>query len=138
MLWRFGPDHDRPLGLDATLYELVEQARLARHGDYTGNLAAWRRHYDDILVLNYEAFHADRAGSVAQVMAHLGLDPGRLTPEAEAEIAKIMARKIWESTQFPIDRAALLFLHGYTRAMREAAERELGMRFTEFETLLGG
>ena len=74
ILWRFGKDHAEPLQLDETFYTLLRHARVMQHGDYGRNLAAWRRHYPDMIVLNYEDFHTDRTNSVRGILGKLDLD----------------------------------------------------------------
>lgn len=138
MLWRFGPGHDQPLQLDDTLHELIAQARLDAHGSFVRNWSNWKRHYDDILVLNYEDFHNAREESVARIMEHLALDPARMTEAGRERFEGLMRRRIWESTPFPIDRAVLLFLHGYTWRTRDAVAGAFGMRFSEAEQMLAG
>ena len=138
LLWRFGKDHDQPLRLDDLFFELVKKARLDQHGGFARNHAAWRRHYDDILLLNYEDFHNDRAGSVARVFAHTGLDTARMSDEDRAKLDDIMGKRVWESEKFPIERDALMFLHGYTWRTRQAVEKAFGMTFSEGLELLDG
>ena len=138
MLWRFGKDHDQPLRLDDLFFELVKKARLDQHGAFARNHAAWKRHYDDILLLNYEDFHNDRRESVARVFAHVGLDPARMSDDDRAKFDDIMGKRVWQSERFPIERDALMFLHGYTWRTRVAVERAFGMRFAEGPELLDG
>jgi len=138
MLWRFGAGHDQPLQLDDTFFELIAKARLDPHGSFVRNWSNWKRHYDDILVLNYEDFHGAREASVARVMAYLGLDPARMDDAARARLEGLMQRRVWESAPFAIDRAVLLFLHGYTWRTREAVAGAFDMRFSEADALLAG
>ncbi len=139
MLWRFGKEHDQPLRQDETLHALVREAKLAMHGDYLRNLTAWRRHYPDLLLLNYEDFHTDRAASIAAIHAGLGLDPAEIGPDKRARFDMLMAGgRIWASEPFAIERPALMFLNGLTWPWRRAAETALGLRFTEGERLLRG
>ncbi len=134
MLWRFGKDHAEPLHLDETFYSFVDGARLMLHGDYLHNLRAWKQHYPDLLLLNYEDFHTDRAGSVARVFAELGLD---MAEADQGALQRLMGSRVWESEKFPMDRAVLMFLQGLTRRFRTEAADELGMRFAEGDRLLG-
>lgn len=138
MLWRFGPDHDQPLQLDETFHELIAKARLDAHGSFVRNWSNWKRHYDDILVLNYEDFHNAREESVARVMEYLALDPARMTDAGRERFDGLMQRRVWESTPFAIDRAVLLFLHGYTWRTRDAVAGAFDMRFSESEQMLAG
>lgn len=136
MLWRFGRDHDAPLQLDETFFELIGKARLDPHGSYVRNWSNWKRHYDDILVLNYEDFHNARAESVTRVMDHLGLDPARMDEASRERLDGLMQRRVWESAPFIIDRAVVLFLHGYTWRTREAVASAFGMHFSEGDEML--
>ncbi|GAB4260697.1 MAG: hypothetical protein Kow0013_04470 [Pararhodobacter sp.] len=138
MLWRLGKDHDEPLRLDEQLYFFARNARLTLHGDYVRAINAWRRHYPDLIVLNYEEFHTDRAGSVTRIFDMLGLDMGRIEGRGRTDFDRLMKGRVWASEQFAIDRAALMFLHGLTWPFRKAAEEQLGMRFAEGERLLQG
>lgn len=138
LLWRFGKDHDQPLRLDDLFFELLHKARLDQHGAFARNHAGWKRHYDDILLLNYEDFHRDRRGSVARVMDYCGLDAARMSDEDRARLDDMLGKRVWESEQFPVEREVLMFLHGYTWRTRETVSRVFGMRFTEGERLLDG
>lgn len=136
MLWRYGKDHADPLRKDDAFLELMRDARLMAHGDYLHNLRAWQRHYPDMIVLNYEDFHTDRAGSVTRIVAELGLDMGTLTPEGQKRLTRLMTSRVWESEKFPIDRAVLMFLHGLTWRFRQECQSALKMTFTEGPRLL--
>ncbi len=138
LLWRFGPDHAEPLTLGPLFFDLVAKARLDQHGAYVRNWSNWKRRYDDVLVMNYEDFHADRAGSVARVMEYCGLNPADMDAEGQQRLNKLMERRIWESAPFPIDPAVMHFLHGYTWRTRLTVESTFGMRFHEADSLLGG
>ncbi|MCA2010736.1 sulfotransferase domain-containing protein [Cereibacter sphaeroides] len=133
MLWRYGKDHAEPLHRDEAFFSLMRDAKLALHGDYLRNVTRWRAQYPDLILLNYEDFHTDRAGSVDAIYRALGLD----LAEANSErIARLMGSKVWASEKFPMDRAVLMFLQGLTWRFRLDCERELGMRFAEGERLL--
>lgn len=134
MLWRLGKDHAAPLHLDDTFYFFVGAARLMLHGDYLHNLKAWKKHYPDLMILNYEDFHTDRAGSVARIYADLGLD---MAEADQGALHHLMGSRVWESEKFPMDRAVLMFLQGLTWRFRTEAADELGMRFAEGDRLLG-
>ena len=136
MLWRYGKDHAAPLRKDDAFLELMRDARLMAHGDYLHNLRAWQRHYPDMIVLNYEDFHTDRAGSVERIVAQLGLDMATLLPAGRQRMDRLMTSRVWESEKFPIDRAALMFLHGLTWRFRQDCDSALSMRFTEGDRLL--
>lgn len=138
MLWRFGKDHKEALRLDGTFFDFVEHAKLAEHGDYLRNVTAWRAHYPDMMVFNYEDFHTERARSVAGIFAQMGLEPDEITGPARNAFEALMTGRVWESEKFAMDRAVLMFLQGLTWRFRQQAEAELGMRFAEGARLLEG
>lgn len=133
MLWRLGKEHAEPLHRDEQLYTFARQARLSLHGDYLRNLRAWRKHYPDLILLNYEHFHTDRAGSVAAIYEALGLDIAEAHPE---KLKRLMGSRVWASEKFQMDRSVLMFLQGLTWRFRLECESELDIRFTEGERLL--
>lgn len=135
MLWRLGKDHAEPLHMDDTFRFFLNAARLTQHGDYLRNLRAWRRHYPDLIVLNYEDFHTNREGSVRRIFADLGLD---IDAANQQRLKKLMGSRVWESAKFPMDRSVLMFLQGLTWRFRQETQAELGMRFAEGERLLAG
>jgi hypothetical protein len=136
LLWTRGKGWEGTLDLNAELFALMQNARLALHGDYVANLTRWRAAYPDLIVLNYEDFHTDRPARVAQIMSALGLDPEGLDPEGRARLDGLMKARIWQSEPFPLTRRARMFLHGLTRDWRAGAEHELGLRFVEGARLL--
>lgn len=138
LLWERGAGWDGELDHGPDLWRLVREARLELHGDYVANLARWRRAYPELMLINYEDFHTDRAARVAQVMQSLGLDPAAITGEGAERLAVLMNVRVWKSEPFRLTRPALLFLHGLSRDWRAQAETELGMRFTEGARLLDG
>lgn len=138
LLWEHGRDWAGVLDLGPDLYRLATKARLAAHGDYLTNLGRWRQAYPDLIVLNYEDFHTDRAARVEGVMAALDLDPAEITGAAAERRARLMSARVWASEPFRVSRPALMFLHGLTRAWRAEAEAALGWRWTEGARLLAG
>jgi len=136
MLWRFGAKADVRLEMGALLSEMLPYAGLDQHGSFVRNYEAWRRHYPDMLVLNYEDMHADRATAVARIMAHAGLDPTRLTGEHRTRFDAIMAGRVWESEKFPVDRDVLMYLQGFTARTRVAVRSTFGFEFSEGQTML--
>lgn len=136
MLWRFGADLGKRLDLVRMLPEFLPHVQLDRHGLYVRNAEAWRRHYPDILLLNYEDLHADRAASMSRIMAHVGLDPARLTGESRQRFDAEMAGKVWESQRFPVDRDVLLFLEGHISRTRAAVRNTYGIEFTEGQKMI--
>jgi len=138
MLWRYGDAQEEALHLDDAFFDLIGKARLDAHGSFLRNLFNWKHHYEDILVLNYEDFHSDRMANVSRVMDYVGLDASRLDAPAQEKLDQLMARRIWESAPFAIDRDVLMFLHGYTWRTRDAVAGALGMHFTEADRLIEG
>jgi len=136
MLWHLGKDHTEPLHLDAVFDKVSQLPRLAMHGDYVRNVRAWRRHYPDLILLNYEDFHTDRAGSVTRILAELGLDYAGFDDAGRARLQRLMGGRVWASEPFAMDRSVLMTLHGLTWRYRQEAEEHLGMRFAEGERLL--
>lgn len=135
-LWRHGRDWQGVLDLGPAFDELAGKARLGLHGDYIANLTRWRAAYPDLILLNYEDFHTDRAASLERVMRALGLDPGAIAGTGAERLGKLLAGRVWQSQPFPVSRRARLFLHGLTDPWRQETERTLGLRFTEGARLL--
>lgn len=136
LLWEHGKDWQGRLDIGPRLDRFARAARLAEHGDYTANIARWRRAYPDLTLLHYEDFHNDREAAVARLMSGLELDPGEMGHEARERLRGLMAIRIWQSEPFAVSRAALMFLEGLVAPWREAAARELDMRFDEGAKLI--
>jgi hypothetical protein len=111
---------------------MIDRARILDHSSYVANHARWARHYDDILVLNYEDILADGRGVVDRIFSYLGLDPALMDAARQAEFAKRFQKVVWKSVEYPLDRDLVLFLHGLTWQKRQAAEEKFGFRFTEY------
>ncbi|WP_127109703.1 sulfotransferase family protein [Pararhodobacter zhoushanensis] len=139
MLWRYGKDHAEPLHRDEEFLTLVRNSRITLHGAFLHNLRAWQKHYPDMMVLNYEDFHNDRAASVARIFAALDLDTNEMNEGSQRRVERLVdGGRVWESEKFPMDRSVLMFLQGLTCRVRQACESELNMRFAEGEQLLNG
>lgn len=136
LLWKHGKDWPGALDLDDKFFALMNDARLAQHGDYMANVARWREAYPDLIVLNYEDFHTDRPARVAQIMTSLGLNPDALDPEGGARLTGLMSARVWVSEPFPVTRRARMFLHGLTMGWHRGVESELNLRFAEAARLL--
>ncbi|MCC5971769.1 MAG: DUF1792 domain-containing protein [Pararhodobacter sp.] len=136
MLWRFGASSGVRLEMGKLLFQMLPHAALDQHGSYVRNFETWRRHYPDMLVLNYEELHAKRANSVARIMAFAGLDAARLTGEHRTGFDAIMAGRVWESEKFPVDRDVLIYLQGFTARTRAAVRNTFGFEFTEGQQML--
>lgn len=138
MLWHLGKDHRDPLVMDDRFWLFFRDAMVVRHNHYLRNVRAWRAAYPDLVLLNYESFHNDRAASVSALFDRLGLDQSAITGASAERMARLMAGRIWVSEPFPIDRSVLMFLHGLTWRTRQETRDELGMTFGEFTQLLDG
>lgn len=135
MLWRFGAGSEVRLTRDL-LAEMLPHAQLDEHGSFMRNHDAWKRHYPDLLVLNYEDLHADRGAGMARIFAHVGLDPARMTGENRQRFDAVMAGKVWESERFPVDRDVLVYLNGFTARTRSAVKGALGFDFAEGQRMI--
>ncbi len=124
--------------LDDDLLALIKRAGVVAMGSYVANYQRWSRHYDNILVLNYEDIRTDSEGVVARVLDHCGLSQDALSPEVRAEFDARMEKRVWASVPYTLDREALCFLHGLMWPKREAAERFFGLQFGEYRELLDG
>lgn len=135
-MWRTGnaAPADAPLSLDAVL-GLLPVTRLWEHGAYADNAARWQVRYD-VLIVNAEDLVTDPGGQIDRILDHCGLDRPAPDSQARAEIDRRIARPLWQSPAYPLDRDALHWLHGATWRERCAAEDRLGLRFAEGARLL--
>lgn len=136
LLWRFGNGADVRIEMNDLLHDTMRRASLDEHGSYVRNYEAWKKHYPDMLVLNYEEMHTDRDAFMAKVMDYVGIDPGRLTDEHRKRYDDVMDRKVWESERFPVDREVLVYLNGFTKRTRIAVRNVLGIEFTEGQRMI--
>lgn len=113
---------------DQRFLDRVHAARIQAHGDYAGNLQRWRRHYPDLLVIDYAALAADPGAGMAQVLAHCGLPDDGLT--GHPEYADRLGQRVWHAPDYPLSADCLHFLDGMLWREREAAEAETGIRFS--------
>jgi len=138
MLWHYGKDHKEPLTLHGDFRMFMKNANLTAHNQYLRNLRAWRAAYPDLILLNYEDFHTDRAASVTKIFDHLGLDQFEIAGAMKERLDRLMAGRIWASEKFPFERSVLMFLHGLTWRTRQEMRDELGINFNEHTQLLEG
>lgn len=138
LLWRFGKEYKEPLKLNDLFYTIAKYSQLEEHGNFVRNANAWRAHYPDMILLNYEDFHTHRTASVDQIFRQLGLDTAEITGSDKQRFSKIMDGRVWASEKFPIDRSVLLFLHGLTWSHRQGAKQDLNMQFSEGAAMLEG
>ena len=136
MLWTLGPKHDAPLEMGAQLERLIAAVDLHSHSQYLRNYTAWKARYGDLLLLSYEGLAADPKGTVARVMAHVGLDPARLTGAARQRFEDALAERVWASQPYAVDRDVLFYLEGMMRETRREVEAHLRLRFSEGPRLL--
>ena len=122
---------------DDAFVDLVGRAGILPMGSYVANYQRWARHYDDILVLNYEDIRRDPHGVIARVFAHCGLEIDTMPPEAKAEFDKRMAKRVWASVPYALTPEAVHFLHGLMWPKRRAAEGFFGVTFEEYREILG-
>jgi hypothetical protein len=106
------------------------------HGDYAANVARWRRHYPDMLVLNYEDIAADPVPQAARIAEACGLPMADMNAEQRATFDQRAGRKVWEAPRYALDADCLHFLHGALWLQRERAADELGLSWTEGDALL--
>lgn len=112
---------------DQSFLDRVHAARIQAHGDYAGNLQRWRRHYPDLLVLDFAALAAEPGAGMARVLAHCGLPAEGLT--SHPDYVGRLGQRIWHAPDYPLSADCLHFLDGMLWREREAAEAETGIRF---------
>jgi len=122
--------------LDKAFVERCKHARLWDHGAFVENVKRWRAHYPDLLVVNYEDLRAAPRAGAKRLAIHCGLPWDALDDAARAPIHQRADREVWQATPYPIDPDCIHFLNGALMHEREAAERQLGMVFTEGAQLL--
>lgn len=137
-LWRSrnAPADKARIVFDEGFMKLAEGAKLWSHAAYTANAARWRRHYPDLLVLNFEALAADPEAGLSRVLAHCALPEGAMNDAQTLTLRQRAGKRLWETPAYPVDPDALHYLHGALWAERRAAEAEFGFAFTEAEALL--
>jgi hypothetical protein len=140
LMWQAGTSDaaSARLDLDASFHQLAERAQLWNHCDMAANLARWRAHYPDILVLHFEEMVANPSAALERVLAHCGTSLDAADPATTAEIERRVARVVWQTPRFEISADALHFLHGATQGARAALQEQEGMEFTEGALLLHG
>ena len=125
-----------PITLD-TARHIAPGAHLWDHVDYASHAARWGTRYD-VLIVNTEDLAADPVGQMGRVLAHCGLDWPDPGSDPRAEMERRMARSLWVTPRYPLDSDTLHWLHGATWDARRAAERDLGLTWTEGARLLEG
>ncbi len=117
---------------DDAAMDMIERARILEHSSYVANHARWARHYDDVLVLNYEEILAEPRAVIGRIFDHLGLDADKIRGDRKAEFDKRFEKKVWKSVEYRLDRDLVMFLHGLTWQKRRAAEEHFGFTFEEY------
>ncbi|MCL4674832.1 MAG: sulfotransferase [Pararhodobacter sp.] len=123
---------------DRVFLDRCKHARLWDHGAYVANIRRWRRHYPDLLVLNYEDLRADPLAGLQTILTHCALDYAGLPPDRRADLGRLATQVIWKTPAYPLDADCLHFLNGATWTERQALERELGITFAEGASLIEG
>ncbi len=118
---------------DATI-ETIKRARILEHSSYVANHARWAKHYDDILVLNYEDILETPREVVDRIFTHLDLDKSKMGKTDMAQFETRFERKVWKSVEYRLERDLVFFLHGLVWQKRQAAEDNFGFSFREFES----
>lgn len=127
---------DHRITLDKAFLDRCQHARIWDHGAYVANVERWRAQYPDLLVVNYEDLRADPRAGVRRLATHCGLPWDTLDDVSREKIHKRADRTLWQTTAYPMDADCIHFLNGALMHEREAAERRLGMVFTEGAQLL--
>ncbi|MBB4207001.1 sulfotransferase domain-containing protein [Roseinatronobacter bogoriensis subsp. barguzinensis] len=138
-LWR-SKDKDAEqveITFDDGFLNLIEEARIFAMSSYVANYRRWAKHYDNILVLNYEDIIADADAVIRRLYAHCGLDVDTMPQDARAEFDKRMQKRVWASVPYSVDRDVKYFLHGWLWPKRQACEKEFGIKFQEYQDVLG-
>ncbi len=138
MLWRSDNAAKDELKIEfgEDLLELIDKARVFDMSSYMANYQRWAKHYDDILVLNYEDIVAEPLKMVRQVYKHVGLSVDHMPPAARAEFDTRMKKRVWASVPYPVRSDVLYFLHGLLWPKRQAAERFFKFEFKEYDDVL--
>ena len=138
MLWRVrkSGETDVEIKFDDDLLALIQHARIIDMGSYVANYQRWARHYDNILVLNYEDIINDPESIVARLYAHVGLSIDTMDTDARAEFDQRMQKRVWASVPYPIHRETAYFLHGLLWPKRQAAESFFDFSFNEYRDVL--
>lgn len=137
-LWRKdGAEADKvTIRFGAEFLNLLNDARILEMSSYMANYLRWAKHYDNILVLNYEDILAQPDDVVARLHAHCGLDIDTMPEDARAEFDKRMQKRIWASVPYALSPDVVYFLHGLLWPKRQAAERYFKMAFREYQAFL--
>ncbi len=138
MLWRNNgaSKDDVQITFGEGFLALLDEAYVFEMSSYVANYQRWAKHYDDILVLNYEDIVRDPEGVIARVYSHAGLRIGDMPEEARAEFDRRMQKRVWASVPYPVQSDVLYFLHGLLWPKRQAAERLFNFRFEEYADVL--
>ena len=137
-LWRKGDAdaEDVKIRFGDEFLGLLRDARVTEMSSYMANFQRWAKHYDNILVLNYEDILSDPDAVMARVYAHCGLEIGTMPPDARAEFDKRMQKRVWASVPYALSPDVVYFLHGLLWPKRQAAERYFNMQFAEYRAFL--
>ncbi|KPQ08441.1 MAG: Sulfotransferase domain [Rhodobacteraceae bacterium HLUCCA12] len=115
------------IGFGREFLDRVQAARIQRHGDYAGNLRRWRRHYPDLLVLEFAQLAADPPAGLARVLDACNLPAAPLV--VQPDHAARLHRTVWHAPDYALDADCLHFLDGMLWREREEIAAETGLRF---------
>lgn len=115
---------------------LMKKARISENSAYFANYERWSRHYDNILILNYEDIQSDPARIIDRLFTHCGVELGEMPPDAREEFNKRMNRRVWASVRYAVTPQVAYFLHGLLWPKRAAAERFFKVEFHEYQDVL--
>lgn len=118
------------LELDAGTRARMSRAALHAHGDYAAHAQRWKRHYPQMLVLNFEDLARDPEAGARRILEHCGLDP-----EAIPGLARFRT-PVWVAPAYGLSPDLVHWLHGATWLARMRSEQEFGFQFNEFELIL--
>lgn len=123
---------------DQAFLDCVDHACIQKHSTYAANVQRWRRHYPELIVLNYEDLRVDPVASMHRIFDLCDLDLGSVSAERQAAIDARAAQVIWKTPEYRVDLECLQFLHGATWLDRLSTAEHLGMSFEEGDEILMG
>lgn len=111
--------------------ERCKNARLWEQGAYARNAKRWRRHYPNLLLINFEDLRDAPMQTLAKIFDHCALNTSDLADHVKLEIEHRAKDVVWKTPAYQLDADCLHFLRGVTWPEKRAAESELGMTFDE-------
>ena len=137
-LWRKGDAdaEDVKIRFGDEFLGLLRDARVTEMSSYMANFQRWAKHYDNILVLNYEEIRADPGAVIDRLFEYCGVRIDEMPPEAQEEFNTRMKRRVWASVPYSVRPEVAYFLHGLLWPKRLAAERYFKVQFQEYQDVL--